>query len=153
MIVLGLHGGVTLGQHEPAAALIIDGRVVALCEEERYQRVKSCYGFLPNKSIEACLAIAGISISDVDIIVTPGITYEDFGQRWRHHITHNFGCCPQLQCIHHQEAHIAAAFYGSGFERAICLSLDASGDGLGGMVALADRNSGIKPIVKIPTEN
>ena len=27
MIVLGIHGGVTLGQHEPGAALCVDGTI------------------------------------------------------------------------------------------------------------------------------
>ena len=34
MIVLGIHGGVTVGQHEPGASVIINGRVIAVCEEE-----------------------------------------------------------------------------------------------------------------------
>jgi carbamoyltransferase len=53
MIVLGLHGGVTVGQHEPAAALAINGRSVAACEEERYLRIKSAYGHLPYYAIKA----------------------------------------------------------------------------------------------------
>jgi predicted NodU family carbamoyl transferase len=55
MNILGIHGGVTLGQHEPAAALIVDGNVEAVCEEERYLRFKSGYGHLPYYSIQACL--------------------------------------------------------------------------------------------------
>ena len=55
MIVLGLHGGVTIGQHEPSAALAIDGRIIALCEEERYLRIKSCHGYFPEHAIQACL--------------------------------------------------------------------------------------------------
>ena len=40
MNILGIHGGVTLGQHEPAAALIVNGNVEAVCEEERYSPCK-----------------------------------------------------------------------------------------------------------------
>lgn len=153
MIVLGLHGGVTLGQHEPAAALAVNGRIVALCEEERYLRIKSCYGYLPEKSIKACLDIAGIKFEDIDLIVTPGITYGDFGDRWRSYITHLFGSCPRIERVNHQQAHVAAAFYGSGLEESLCLSLDASGDGLGGMVAHATRSGGIQVLEEIPTSN
>jgi len=153
MIVLGLHGGVTLGQHEPAAALIVNGRPVAVCEEERYLRIKSCYGYLPVKSIEACLSIAGVSMEDVDLIVTPGSSYDDFAQRWRHHITHLYGSCPKIECVHHQRAHLAAAFYGAGYEESLVLSLDASGDGLSGMVAIASRDNGIAEFISIPTDN
>jgi predicted NodU family carbamoyl transferase len=51
MNILGIHGGVTLGQHEPAAALIVDGNVEAVCEEERYLRFKSGYGHLPQTGL------------------------------------------------------------------------------------------------------
>lgn len=153
MIVLGLHGGVTLGQHEPAAALSINGKIVALCEEERYLRIKSCYGYLPEKSIKACLDQAGINFGDVDLVVTPGLTYDGFTDRWRNYLQHLFGTCPRIERIHHQQAHLAAAFYGSGFEEALCVSLDASGDGACGMLATASRLGGIKVVNEIPTKN
>lgn len=153
MIVLGLHGGVTLGQHEPAAALAVNGRVVALCEEERYLRIKSCYGMLPERAIYACLEQAGVEWGDVDLVVTPGITYDDIAERWRSYLTHLFGSCPRLERIHHQMAHLSAAFYGSGMERALCLSLDATGDGTCGMAGLGSRAGGIEVLDEIPTRN
>lgn len=153
MIILGLHGGVTVGQHEPAAALSINGRIVALCEEERYLRIKSCYGYLPEKSIRACLDIAGIDFRDIDLVVTPGVTYGDFPSRWRNYLQHLFGSCPQVECVNHQKAHIASAFYGSGMEESLCLSLDASGDKLGGLVAYATQTNGITVLEEIPTQN
>ncbi|MBI2316368.1 MAG: hypothetical protein HYU75_04920, partial [Betaproteobacteria bacterium] len=153
MIVLGLHGGVTLGQHEPAAALAINGRIAALCEEERYLRIKSCYGYLPERAIQACLEQAGIGFGDIDLVVAPGITYDDFAERWRNHLRHLFGTCPPVELVHHQRAHIAAAFYGSGFEDALCVALDASGDGACGMTASASRSGGIEVIEEIPTRN
>ena len=144
MIVLGLHGGVTLGQHEPGAAVAINGRIVAACEEERYLRIKSAYGYLPLYSINACLRIAGITMADVDLIVTPGETYDDFQERIAIYIKHTFGMCPRIERVHHQLAHVAAAFYGSGFETACCVSLDATGDGASGMIAHATRSGGIE---------
>ena len=77
MNILGIHGGVTLGQHEPAAALIVDGNVEAVCEEERYLRFKSGYGHLPYYSIQACLRQANIRWEEIDLIVSPGSTYKD----------------------------------------------------------------------------
>jgi carbamoyltransferase len=153
MIVLGLHGGVTVNQHEPSAALAVNGRIVALCEEERYLRVKSCYGLLPLYSIKACLKAAGIRIEDVDLVVTPGITYGDFEARIADYLRHNFGHVPRIECVHHQMAHLAAAFYGSGVEEAICVSLDASGDGACGMIGHGTRAGGIKLVDEIPTAN
>ncbi len=144
MIVLGLHGGVTIGQHEPGAALIVDGRVVAICEEERYLRIKSAYGHLPKYSIDACLKIANIAWEDVDVVVTTGITYDDFEARIRDYLRHTFGSCPRLERVHHQEAHLAATFYGSGLDDALVLSLDATGDGACGMFGRATREGGIE---------
>lgn len=153
MIALGLHGGVTLGQHEPAAALAVNGRIVALCEEERYLRIKSCYGYLPERAIRACLDHAGIEFAEVDLVVIPGITYGDAEARWKRYLQHLFGSCPRIERVHHQQAHLAAAFYGSGLEDALCLSLDASGDGACGMAAIASRTGEIKVVEEIPTSN
>lgn len=146
MIVLGLHGGVTVNQHEAGASLAVDGRIVASCEEERYTRIRATHGMLPRWSIKACLREAGLRFEDVDLIVTPGLTYDDFPARWRHYLRHVFGSCPRIERVHHQMAHVASAFYGSDMEEALCLSLDHSGDGASGMVALGSRNNGIKVI-------
>src|SRR5207244_11293777 len=109
MTALGLHGGVTVCQHEPGAALAINGRLVAACEEERYLRNKSAYGYLPYYAIQACLRIANIRFEDIDLVVTPGITYESFAERIRAHLRHNFGSCPRLERVNHHRSHPPAA--------------------------------------------
>ncbi len=53
--------------HDASAAVIIGGRLVCAMSEERFQRIKSMGGF-PKNAIEACLAVAGISKSDVDYV-------------------------------------------------------------------------------------
>lgn len=152
MIVLGLHGGVTINQHEPAAALVIDGRLVALCEEERYLRVRTCYGVLPHRSIKGCLRIAGLRFDEIDLIVTPGITYDECAARWRDYLRHIFGTCPRIEQVHHQEAHLASAYYTSGLDEALCVSLDHSGDGSSGMIGYADKRAGIKILEDMPSK-
>ena len=52
MKTLGIHGGVTSLQNEASASLLIDGRVVSACEEERFMRLKGGFGLLPLKSIK-----------------------------------------------------------------------------------------------------
>jgi carbamoyltransferase len=152
MIVLGLHGGVTVNQHEPSAALAVDGEIVAVCEEERYLRVKSCYGLLPERSIHACLSQAGVTWGDVDLVVTPGITYDDFEARMHDWLRHLFGSCPPIERVHHQMAHLATAYHGSGFDDALCLALDASGDGACGMVGRGSGGS-LQVTDTIPNDN
>ena len=60
--------GLSFGFHDAAAALLIDGRVVAAGQEERFTRIKHDADF-PRRAIEFCLRQASLSISDVDRIV------------------------------------------------------------------------------------
>src|SRR5439155_24868583 len=62
MNILGLnayHGDVS-------AALIVDGRLVAAIEEERFRRIKHCAGF-PHAAARECLRMAGVPAPDVDL--------------------------------------------------------------------------------------
>jgi carbamoyltransferase len=65
MIVLGVHVG-----HDSAAALVIDGRVVADVAEERFARIKH-YAGLPIRAIDYCLTSQGITSTDVDVVAVP----------------------------------------------------------------------------------
>ena len=40
MNILGIHSGLNNGEHDVGAALICDGRIVAVCEEERFSKIK-----------------------------------------------------------------------------------------------------------------
>lgn len=53
---------------DPSAALIVDGRIVAFAEEERFTRKKHAMGTFPLKAVDFCLATAGFEIGDVDIV-------------------------------------------------------------------------------------
>lgn len=143
MNILGIHSGVTIGQHDPGAALIMNGKIIAVIEEERLVRIKSPRGYLPVRSIAACLKEAGISIHDIDMLVHPGETYEDMPARIESYMQHYFGHCPKLTMINHQMAHLASAYYCSGFEDAMCISWDAYGDNLSAAFATASRKDGI----------
>ena len=150
--VLGIHGGVTSNQHEASACLIVDGRVVALCEEERYTRIKGSYGVLPARAVRECLRIGGITINDVDLVVTPGCTYDFFNERISDWLQHHFGHAPRVESVHHQMAHCAAAFYGSGYDDATVVSLDASGDAAAGFICHGTKD-GLKLVKRVPTAN
>lgn len=63
MIVLGIHGSYW---HDPAAALVIDGQVVAAVEQERLSRRKHAIDERPVEAVNECLAIAGVSSEQVD---------------------------------------------------------------------------------------
>src|SRR3954469_22281207 len=50
---------------DAAAALVIDGELIAAAEEERFNRVKHCAGF-PSLAIQYCLKEAGITAAELD---------------------------------------------------------------------------------------
>lgn len=60
--------GLSFGFHDSAAALLIDGVIVAAAQEERFTRIKHDAEF-PRRSIDFCLEQAGLSPSDIDRIV------------------------------------------------------------------------------------
>ncbi|MEA2269231.1 MAG: carbamoyltransferase, partial [Solirubrobacteraceae bacterium] len=72
--------GINAVFHDPAAALVVDGRIVAAAEEERFSRRKhgkACVPFstweLPEEAIRWCLREGGIGPGDVDAI---GYSYD-----------------------------------------------------------------------------
>ncbi|MEW5947286.1 MAG: carbamoyltransferase N-terminal domain-containing protein, partial [bacterium] len=52
----------------PSAALVKDGTIAAIAEEERFTRVKHAPDAFPAGSVEYCLREGGVSIADVDYI-------------------------------------------------------------------------------------
>ena len=60
--------GISCFYHDAAAALLVDGALVAASEEERFSRKKHDSDF-PRLAIGYCLGTAGISAADLDYIV------------------------------------------------------------------------------------
>lgn len=68
MIILGLSGALN---HDPSAALLVDGEVVAAAEEERFIRDKHAKNRMPLEAARYCLAEAGIGADQVDVVAFP----------------------------------------------------------------------------------
>ena len=67
--------GINAIYHDPAAALVVDGEIVAAAEEERFSRRKHgkrpvpfAAWELPEKSAAWCLAAGGLTAADVDVV-------------------------------------------------------------------------------------
>jgi carbamoyltransferase len=149
--ILGIGGY----SHDSAAALVVDGQLVAAVAEERLSRVKH-QGGPPRRAAEFCLRQAGLHWSDVDHVTAymrPGlrlarrIPYR-LGQALRspvyslgfigYECVHNAqyvvdmrGLCgprSRLHWMEHHPAHAASAFLASPFERAALLSIDYVGE-------------------------
>ena len=152
MIVLGLnafHG-------DSSACLVVDGKLVAAVEEERFTREKHWAGF-PAMAINYCLRQARIQLGDVDIVAVnsnPGaVRYKKLAyllsgkaglplirekllvRKKRASIqTHLKNTFPgevftgKIENVEHHLAHLASGFYCSPFKEAIVVSVDGFGD-------------------------
>ena len=68
MIVLGLSGA--LG-HDASAAILVDGKIIAAAEEERFIRDKHAKNKFPYEAAKFCLKQAGVKPEQVDIVAFP----------------------------------------------------------------------------------
>src|SRR6266568_2034032 len=151
MTILGLNAY----HADSAACLIVDGKIVAAAEEERFRRIKHWAG-LPANAIDYCLREGRLRWSDVDHIAINRQPRANNWRRLRFILTHrphpkliaqkikNIRSAASIQTaleqkygvelkatVHHVEhhlAHLASAFFVSGFEEAACLSVDGFGD-------------------------
>jgi carbamoyltransferase len=60
--------GLSAFYHDSAAALVVDGRIIAAAQEERFTRRRHDAGY-PANAINYCLAEGGVSLSDIDHVV------------------------------------------------------------------------------------
>jgi len=60
--------GISAFYHDSAAALVVDGSLVAAAQEERFSRKKHDAGF-PGQAVMACLDLAQVELHDIDWVV------------------------------------------------------------------------------------
>tara|TARA_B100000035_G_scaffold260067_1_gene230871 strand:- start:1202 stop:3037 length:1836 start_codon:yes stop_codon:yes gene_type:complete len=60
--------GISAYYHDSAAALLIDGKIISACQEERFTRKKHDSSF-PEKAIRNILEINNLTIDDIDYVV------------------------------------------------------------------------------------
>ncbi|RON26863.1 carbamoyltransferase [Pseudomonas lini] len=70
--------GISAFYHDSAATLVVDGKIVAAAQEERFSRIRHDPGF-PCRAIEYVLKYAGINLADVDHVAY----YEDPALKFR----------------------------------------------------------------------
>ncbi|MCE9527165.1 MAG: carbamoyltransferase [Planctomycetales bacterium] len=149
--------GISAFYHDSAAALVIDGRIVAAAQEERFTRRKQDEHF-PAQAVEYCLHEAGLEIEDLDHVgfyekplskfdrlletylsFAPS-GYRSFRQmvplwlRQKLHLPRELDRELSGRYRHpyvfldHHESHAASAFFPSPFEEAAILTLDGVGE-------------------------
>ncbi len=60
--------GISAFYHDSAAAIIVDGKIIAAVQEERFSRIKNDPSF-PTNSISFCLKESNLKIDDLDAVV------------------------------------------------------------------------------------
>ena len=68
MIILGLSGAVG---HDASAAIIVDGKIIAAAEEERFIRDKHAKNKFPYEAAQYCMKEAGVRPDQVDVVAFP----------------------------------------------------------------------------------
>jgi carbamoyltransferase len=151
MNILGISGSLHLvhentdgDHHDASAVMVIDGKVAAAVEEERLNRIKHTDKF-PISAIQFVLRECNLTLADLDQICyysiqdyffqgdisirtaerIRGLLYDAFG--------HNVDT-KKIYFVHHHLAHAISTFYMSGFDHALVLTIDGTGDGVSGMV-------------------
>jgi carbamoyltransferase len=68
MIILGLSGAVG---HDASAAIIVDGKIIAAAEEERFIRDKHAKNKFPYEAAKYCMEVAGVRPDQVEVVAFP----------------------------------------------------------------------------------
>ena len=150
--VLGISGE----YHDAAAALVVDGVIVAAIQQERLSRIKND-ARLPIEAARACLAHAGLAAAALDRVVfyeepiaklerVLVSTLRTFPRSWRQfpralgtqlggkvwvldRLAEQLGVArAKVTSTEHHRAHAASAFYVSPYPRAAVLTVDGVGE-------------------------
>jgi carbamoyltransferase len=149
--------GISAFYHDSAAALVVDGDIVAAAQEERFTRKKHDFRF-PTHAVQFCLKQAGLSPEDLDWVgfydkplmkferlLETYLAYAPWGFRsfvmsmplWLREklflpriMRQELGGHYQRRFVftEHHESHAASAFFPSPFEEAAILTLDGVGE-------------------------
>jgi carbamoyltransferase len=157
--------GINSVYHESAAALLVNGALVAAVEEERFNRIKHAKEAkfdnphqLPERAIRFCLKSAGLTARDIDHVAysfDPRTRRKQYrAEWWDPRLEETFrlrlGQVPgaidellgrrlgkRLHFVPHHLAHAASAYFPSGFDRAALLTIDGIGETAGASLAKA----------------
>jgi carbamoyltransferase len=133
--------------HDSAAALVVDGQIVAAAAEERFSRKKHT-GDFPKGAIDYCLSAWGIEPSDIDEIAhsfdyTPyrpmylmdPVSAEQYNRVFSREVlieqlkrTLPGFPVDRLHQVNHHLAHAASAYFTSGWEECLVVVIDGMGE-------------------------
>ncbi len=128
--------GVSLG-HDASACLVEDGKVVRHIQEERFSRIKVGVNGVQN-SIKFCLG--QYKMEEIDSVVISSGLYGSiiphYNAAFKVSTTQGMPLCIQetgwdvknVGQIGHHDCHVGSAYYTSGFDKALIVSIDGIGE-------------------------
>lgn len=148
--------GISAYYHDSAACLVVDGRVVAAAQEERFTRKKHDAAF-PEQAVAYCLREAGITAAELDLVGFYEKPLVKFSRLLETYVASApWGLRPYLMAMplwlteklwmsddiaahlagydgdilfgEHHESHAASAFFPSPFEQAAVVTIDGVGE-------------------------
>lgn len=161
-VILGLNGWMEKG-HDASACLLVDGKIIAFAEEERFTRKRYSYDSLPINAIAYCLKEGNVSIDEIDKVVYGWNMPKLYKmRRGKYPFSNNqilerlfprdlykYKKLPPLEFMDHHLSHAASSYRLSGFDKVSILVLDGQGEDSSGTLAYAEDGE-IKVIKKIP---
>lgn len=149
--------GINAFHADGSAVLVRDGELLAAVEEERFRRVKHWAGF-PSEAIAMCLAVAGISGSDVEHVAISRDPKANILKKAAFAVSNRMKLSniidrtqnlrkvnlineplaaalgvpeaklPRIHFVEHHPSHLASAFFVSPFDDAAVAAIDGFGD-------------------------
>ncbi len=150
--------GINCYKHDAAAALLVNGKLAAAADEERFRRIKHYPGY-PEKAIEYVMKQASVSPEEIDRIafyMLPGLVIRENLTYSRHYMlkkgglyfllsqlngalrmknigktvrSHlDAGLSAAVSFVEHHKAHADAAIFSSGFDSSAVLTMDGVGE-------------------------
>ena len=132
MKILGISGSLNYPKnHDSSAALVVDGKLIANYEDERFTGSKHSVDFrFPTTSIRRILKENNLKLDDIDYIGIPHDPKfeEEYRKRVALEIDPEYTKAPKLLYQDHHMAHLCDALFQSGFNHCACLITDGMGD-------------------------
>ncbi len=166
--------GLNYGGHDTSACITINGKVIAACEQERYDYQKHSRNF-PIDAINDCLKISNLKIDQIDVISFSNDPYlqirekyiklankdnyrvdfliNDFDRIKKLSQTESFireklNFKKKIEFNEHHLCHLASTFFPSGFKKSLIVSYDGIGEIHSALFGLGNKNK-----IKVIHEN
>jgi len=158
--------GLNYGGHDTSACVTINGKVIAACEQERYDYQKHSRNF-PIDAINDCLKISNLKIDQIDMISFSNDPYlqirekyiklaneenyrvdfliNDFDRIKKLSQTESFireklNFKKKIEFNEHHLCHLASSFFPSGFKKSLIVSYDGIGEIHSALFAIGNNN-------------